>query len=417
VAIDDGMKQRYEAENERLGGQGLRVMATARRDFLPDSFDPNADLLGYMQDLTLLSLVGIVDPARPTAKDAIARAKSAGIRVRMITGDHAVTAAAIADQLGIEGRAITGAEFAAMSDDQADAQIDEIGVLARVTPEDKVRLVETLRRKGAIVAMTGDGVNDAPALKKADIGIAMGITGTEVSKEAGDMILTDDNFATIVKAVELGRGLYDNLTKYIRFQMGVLAGMILAFLGAAIFNIVGGVIFIPLQTLWVNFTTQVFQSVGLGYGKFADDVMDRKPRDPNEPILDRLRLIWIAIAGLIMAGGTLWVASYAEDHHGTAVARTVALTIFSIYNVYFSFTALDERRTMFSFESFADQKFLFATTLSAVAIVLGTELEMLNRFIGTTGLTRAQWGVCLAVPLSIIAASEAWKWYLRRRDA
>jgi Ca2+-transporting ATPase len=353
IELNDDLRGRYLAENERLGEQGLRVLATARRDFPPESFDPHGDLLELMQELTALSLTGIVDPPRPTAKAAIATATAAGMKVRMITGDHAVTAAAIARELGIEGRAITGAEFDAMSDDEALEQIDEIGVLARVTPENKVRLVETLRRKGAIVAMTGDGVNDAPALKKADIGIAMGITGTEVSKEAADMILTDDNFATIVKAVELGRGLYDNLTKYIRFQMGVLAGMILAFLGAAIFNVAGGVIFIPLQTLWVNFTTQVFQSVGLGYGKFADGVMGRKPRDPNEPILNRLRLIWIAIAGLIMAGGTLWVASYAEDHHGTAVARTVALTIFSIYNVYFSFTALDERRTMFSLDSFA----------------------------------------------------------------
>ena len=179
-----------------------------------------------------------------------------------------------------------------------------------------MRLVDTLQRKGAIVAMTGDGVNDAPALKKADIGIAMGITGTEVSKEAADMILTDDNFATIVKAVELGRGLYDNLTKYIRFQMGVLAGMILTFLGAAIFNVVGGVLFVPLQTLWVNFTTQVFQSVGLGYGKFADGLMERKPRDPDEPILDRLRFVWIAIAGLVMAVGTIGIAWWADDHHG-----------------------------------------------------------------------------------------------------
>ena len=229
--------------------------------------------------MTVLALVGIVDPPRPTAKAAIATAHEAGIEVRMITGDHAVTAAAIAKELGIPGRAITGAEFKAMSDDELDAAIDDIGVIARVAPEDKVRLVETLKRKGHIVAMTGDGVNDAPALKRADIGIAMGITGTEVSKEAATMILTDDNFATIVKAVELGRGLYDNLTKYIRFQMGVLVGFIVTFLGASIFNIVGGVPFVPLQTLYVNFTTQVLQAIGLGYGRPAEGLMKRKPRD------------------------------------------------------------------------------------------------------------------------------------------
>jgi Ca2+-transporting ATPase len=417
VEIDDGMRQRYEAENERLGEQGLRVLATARRDFPPDAFDPGADLLGYMQDLTVLTLVGIVDPPRPTAKDAIALAKGAGIRVRMITGDHAVTAAAIANQLGIEGRAITGADFDAMSDDEAAAQIDEIGVLARVTPENKVRLVDTLRKKGAIVAMTGDGVNDAPALKKSDIGIAMGITGTEVSKEAADMILTDDNFATIVKAVELGRGLYDNLTKYIRFQMGVLSGMVIAFLGAAIFNVAAGVLFVPLQTLWLNFTTQVFQAVGLGYGKFADNLMDRKPRKADEEILDRLRFAWIAIAGLIMAIGTVGVGWYLDDRYGADVSRTGALTVFSIFNVVFSFTALDEKRTMFSLEGFSDRKFLLTTGMSIIAIVLGTELNVFNRFLQTTGLTRAQWGACLVIPLSLVAASEAWKWYLRRRTS
>ena len=165
-----------------------------------------------------------------------------------------------------------------MSRRRARRAIDDIGVIARVAPEDKVRLVDSLKRKGHIVAMTGDGVNDAPALKKADIGIAMGITGTEVSKEAATMILTDDNFATIVKAVELGRGLYDNLTKYIRFQMGVLVGFIVTFLGASIFNILGGVPFVPLQTLYVNFTTQVLQAIGLGYGRPAEGLMKRKPR-------------------------------------------------------------------------------------------------------------------------------------------
>src|SRR5262249_29075066 len=245
----------------------------------------------------------------------------AGMQVRMITGDHAVTAAAIAKDLGIRGRAITGAEFAAMSDDELIDAIDDVGVIARVTPEHKVRLVDTLKRKGHIVAMTGDGVNDAPALKRADIGIAMGITGTEVSKEAAAMILTDDNFATIVRAVELGRGLYDNLTKYVRYQMGVLFGLVVTFLGTAIFNVVGGVAFIPLQTLWINFTTQVFQAIGLGYGEPAAGLMERKPRDPEEPILPRALMLWLACVGLIMGGVTVGVIWWADDHYTTPVAR------------------------------------------------------------------------------------------------
>src|SRR6476469_8780187 len=322
-------KDRYMAENQRLGEQGLRVMATAYRDLDPATFDSTAaDMLPLVADLTLLALVGIVDPARPEARDAIAKAKAAGIQTRMITGDHAVTAAAIASQLGIQGRAITGAEFAAMSDEELERQIEGVGVIARVAPEDKVRLVDILKRKGHVVAMTGDGVNDAPALKQSDIGIAMGITGTEVSKEAAAMILTDDNFATIVKAVELGRGLYDNLTKYIRFQMGVLVGFIITFLGASIFSVAGGVPFLPLQTLWVNFTTQVFQAVGLGYGKPGEGLMRRKPRSPDTPILTRSRLVYLALAGLVIGGATLGVTWWAEDHRSLLVARTMGLTTF-----------------------------------------------------------------------------------------
>ncbi|MFZ0162924.1 MAG: HAD-IC family P-type ATPase [Trebonia sp.] len=269
VPADGRFGEPYQAENQRMGEQGLRVMATARKDFDLAAFDPGADLLTLVTGLELLALVGIVDPPRPTAKAAIATARKAGIKVRMITGDHAITAAAIARQLGIDGTAVTGAEFGAMSDDEALSKIGEVGVIARVTPEHKVRLVNLLKRQGHIVAMTGDGVNDAPALKKADIGIAMGITGTEVTKEAAVMVLTDDNFSTIVKAVELGRGLYDNLVKYVRFQMGCLFGFIVSFLGASIFNIAGGVPFLPLQTLWINFTTLLFQAVGLGYGRPA----------------------------------------------------------------------------------------------------------------------------------------------------
>src|SRR3954453_17417566 len=168
AAVDDAFREPYLAENERLAEQGLRVMATARRDFDPDRFDPGADLLGLMDGLTLLALVGIVAPPRPAAKSAIATAHEAGIQVRMITGDHAITAEAIARELGIRGRAITGAQFAELDDDRAVTAIDEIGVIARVTPEQKVRLVDILKRKGHVVGMTGDGVNDAPALKQSD---------------------------------------------------------------------------------------------------------------------------------------------------------------------------------------------------------------------------------------------------------
>jgi P-type Ca2+ transporter type 2C len=413
--VDDDARKRYLDENRRLGEQGLRVLATGRKDFDPAAFDPNADLLPLIDGLTLLSLVGIVDPPRPQAKAAIAEAHAAGIEVRMITGDHAVTAEAIAQQLGIRGRAITGAEWAAMSDDEALAAIDGIGVIARVTPEDKVRLVDTLKRRGHVVAMTGDGVNDAPALKRADIGIAMGITGTEVSKEAAAMILTDDDFSTIVKAVKIGRGLYDNLKKYIQFQMAALMGFIVLFLGASIFNIVSGVPFVPLQTLWVNFTTQVFQAIGLGYGEPAPDLMERKPRPEKEPILTTSLLLWLAFMGLVLGGTTLGVIWWADDQHSTAVARTMGMTTFAIANVFLSFCVKDDFRSILDGETFADLRLLKATGLSAIAILFGTELGIFQRILGTVSLSGKQWIVCLLAALTIVVASEIRKFVLRRR--
>jgi Ca2+-transporting ATPase len=417
IPVDDGLRKRFEAENSRLGEQGLRVLATGRKDFDPASFDPNADLLPLLDGLTLLALVGIVDPPRPTAKDAIAIAHSAGIQVRMITGDHAVTAAAIAKNLGITGRAITGAEFAAMSDDELLAQLDDIGVIARVTPEDKVRLVDMLKRKGHIVAMTGDGVNDAPALKRADIGIAMGITGTEVSKEAAAMILTDDNFATIVRAVELGRGLYDNLTKYIRFQMGVLFGLVFTFLGAAIGNVVGGVAFVPLQTLWVNFTTQVFQAVGLGYGEHAEGLMGRKPRDPEAQILPRSKLLWLALVGGVMGAATIGVLAWADSHYDREVARTMGMTSFAIANLLYSFCERDERESVFSLDVLRDRKFLMFSGASVLAIILAPQLNLLNRILQTTRLTLHQWLICIVAALAVVVLTEIRKLVLRRREA
>ena len=414
----DQFRDKFFEENERLGKQGLRVLATATRDFDPASFDKDAaDLLPLVSDLTMLAVVGIVDPPRAEARAAIKIAHEAGIQVRMITGDHAVTAAAIAENLGITGRAITGAEFAAMSDDELLAQIDDIGVIARVTPEHKVRLVEVLKRKGHIVAMTGDGVNDAPALKKADIGIAMGITGTEVSKEAAAMILTDDDFATIVKAVRLGRELYDNLKKYIFFQMGALGGMVVTFLAASIFNIAAGVPFVPLQTLWLNFTTQVFQSIGLGYGKGDPEIMKRRPRRSDEPLLTRGALGWLGVVGLVMGISTLVVIWWADREWNLDTARTMGVTAFAIMNLFFSWTVRSDIRSVFSFETFNDRRFVITSGMSVAAIFLATQLDFLQRLLGTVSLNAVQWVICIGAALTTIVLTEIRKMVLRRRGS
>lgn len=228
------------------------------------------------------------------------------------------------------------------------------------------------------------------------------------------MILTDDDFSTIVKAVRIGRGLYDNLKKYIQFQMGALIGFIVMFLGASIFNIVGGVPLVPLQTLWVNFTTQVFQAVGLGYGEPSPGLMERKPRPENEPILNRGLLAWLVVAGLVLGGTTLGVIWWADDQHGTAVARTMGMTTFAIANVFFSYCVKDELKSIFSLDTFADRRLLQATALSAAAILVGTELDIFNRILGTVSLTGKEWAVCILAASTILVASEIQKLVKRR---
>ena len=311
------LRDAYVAESDRMGQEGLRLMATGRKDFDPATFDPAGDLLKAIDGLTLLALVGITDPPRPAAKAAIAEAHGAGVHVRMITGDAAVTGAVVAKQLGIPGKAITGAEFEAMDHDTVLKEVDDIGVIGRVSPQDKVHLVDVLREQGHIVAMTGDGVNDAPAIKKADIGIAMGITGTAVTKAAADMILADDNYATIIKAISIGRNVYDNLMRFIRFQMAACYGYITVFLGSSLLNILGGVPFLPLQTMWLNFTVNVFQAIGLGFGKPRDGLMEEKPRPKDQKLLPRPLTIWLVVIGLVMGGGTLAVIAWATNAYGS----------------------------------------------------------------------------------------------------
>jgi Ca2+-transporting ATPase len=414
----DAVRSEYTQNNERLGKQGLRVMAVARRDFDPASFDPSSDLLSQVNDLTMLALVGIVDPPRPEAKASIAKARSAGIQIRMITGDHAVTGAAIAGQLGITGRAMTGADFAALSDEEALSQIDEIGVIARVTPEHKVRLVEILKKANKIVAMTGDGVNDAPALKSADIGVAMGITGTDVAKEAAVMILTDDNFATIIRAVENGRALYDNLLKYIRFQMGSLFAFIVTFLASAIFGVLGGVPFLPLQVLWINFTIDIFLSIGLGMGNPTPGLMERAPRKAGEQILPARLFTRLIIAGVIIAACTLGVMQYAVAgaHLSVEIAHTMGMTTFSLASIFFALETNDELRSVFNHVTLESHRLIQMCGWSLLATFIVTAPDFMNRIFGTSSLNFQQWFICIVVSTLILWVIEIVKIFRRRSD-
>lgn len=415
VAVTEENRPLALQENDRMAQAGERVMVVARRDFDPQTFDAKSDLLEEMKDLTLLAMVGIVDPPRNEAKDAIAKCHSAGIEVRMITGDHAVTAAAIGHELGIEGRALTGAQFAAMSDEQLMRELPDIGVVARVAPEDKIRLVDLLQRQKNIVAMTGDGVNDAPALKKADIGVAMGITGTEVSKGAAVMILTDDNFATIVKAVEYGRAIYENLFNYIRFQMTALVGFIASYLGASIFVIAGGVPFTPFVVLWINFLVQVPVAIALGFSKPAPGLMDNKPRPLEQPILSTSQWVRIVFLGLLMAVATL----YLEGRYETAsleLAITMAFVVFSLFNIVVALSVRSETESAFNRDIFSDRNQLILYGMSLLFVLLPTVLEFLQNFLGTTSLNGNQWLQCIGLAIALLLVDEVIKVFLRRRN-
>jgi Ca2+-transporting ATPase len=334
----------------------------------------------------------------------------------MITGDHATTAAAIAEQLGIEGRALPGTEFAALTDEELDAQVGEIGVVARVAPEDKVRLVDMLKRQGNVVAMTGDGVNDAPALKRSDIGVAMGITGTEVTKEAADMILTDDNFATIVSAVEGGRGIYDNLMKYVRIQLIQLGAFILLFVGAGIFDIANGAPLTPLQILWINFAIDVLLAIGLGFDAAAPGLMKRAPRDASAPIVERPLAIRLGVFAFVMAALALAVVAWGEERYDLAIATTMGLTTLSLMHIVAALEVREPAGTAFSAYAFANRRFLQLIGAALALTFLVTELSPLQRIFDTVPLTSSQWGICLIGPVAYVVIVELWKLIDRSRS-
>jgi Ca2+-transporting ATPase len=285
-----------------------------------------------------------------------------------------------------------------------------------VAPEDKVRLVDTLKRLGHVVSMTGDGVNDAPALKRADIGVAMGITGTEVTKEAADMILTDDNFATIVSAVEGGRGIYDNLMKYVRVQLVMLGGFILTFVGAGIFDVAGGAPLTPLQILWVNFAIDVLLAIGLGFDAPVPGLMRRKPRDASAPIVDRGLGIRLGAYSLVMAAVAIAAVSWGEERYDLAVATTMGLTTLSLMHIVAALEAREPTATIFTTYTIANRRFVQLIGATLVLAFLVTELSPLQRIFDTVPLTSSQWGICLLGPVVYVAVVELWKLVDRRSD-
>jgi P-type Ca2+ transporter type 2C len=416
IPWDDDLAQRAEANMERMGGEGLRVMAAGFRDIDPGAFNPEGDLLSYVDGLEMTSLVGMIDPARAESKAAVTDALGAHIRVRMVTGDDVITGAAIAEQVGIKGEAILGADFAALSEEERLARIDDIGIVGRVAPEHKVALVDTLKKKGEVVAMTGDGVNDAPAIKAAHIGIAMG-SGTEVAKNASRMILSDDNFATIVAAIEQGRKLYDNLSKYVRFVMITLVAFVLTFLGATLLNIAAGQPFSSPQVLYIHFIASAPFGIALGLDLQTPGLMKLRPRSRDESIVSRELLTIAIVAGLYMAITSCALIAFGKSEYGTyKIGSSMGLTAFSLMIVVAAFHVRSARDTVMTREAFDNRTLNLTAAAEIVLAVMVTQLDGFNRLLGTEPLTKGQFGLALAAAALMFALWELAKLVVRRRS-
>jgi P-type Ca2+ transporter type 2C len=411
------LANKARAHMERMEADGRRVMAAATRDLDPASFNPEGDLLSYVAGLQMTSLVGMVDPPRQESKLAVASAQDAHIRVRMVTGDDVTTGAAIAQQLGIDGEAILGADFAALTERERLARIDSIGVVGRVAPEHKVLLADTLKKKGDVVAMTGDGVNDAPAIKAADIGIAMG-TGTEVAKNAGRMILSDDNFATIVFAVEQGRKIYDNLTKYIRFVLVLLVAFVLTFLGASLFNIASGEPFNPAQVLWIHFVVNAPFGFALGFDRETSGLMRLHPRRRGQSVLSTGTVVTVALAGLAITIGLLTVGKLAGSHFGNVgVGNTIAFAAFALCLIVAAVECRSETGTALTTATFDSKQMNWAMFGEFVLAVLVTQMDVFRRLLGTTQLNLRQFAWAVIPAVALLLLWELGKLVARRRAA
>jgi Ca2+-transporting ATPase len=385
--------------NRQLSERGLRVLAFAARDMDDTEMTTAlADPMAAVNDLTFVALVGIMDPLRATAKDAVHTALGAGIDVRMITGDHTITARAIADELGLGPGVITGTELQHLTDDQVIERLPQLHVFGRVAPEDKLRLAKLMQQSGDVVAMTGDAVNDAAALKQADVGVAMG-SGSEVSKQAAKIVLTDDNFATLVRAVDLGRDIYRRISTYIRMQLTILSSVLQLMVYATIFNINGGVALFPLQLLFCKFFVVITVVIGFIVDVPDPGVMQRPPRKPGTKIVTRPWIIRWFIFGFVVAVTALCVLEWGPGKPSTthaSVNMTMAFAIVSFSAVNIGLIMRRERQAPWSFPVFP---FLGWIILGWILTWAAVQLNMLQSLLDTTSLTGRQWVVVLALSL------------------
>ena len=416
-------RKQYQFLNQEMATRALRVLGLATRSF-PREMPPIREE-ALEEGLTLLGLVGMMDAPRQDAKNAIARCTKAGIRVVMITGDHKLTAMAVAREMGIlsEGeRAMTGEELDKVSEEDLVRDVEHIKVYARVSPQHKMRIVQAWKTKGHVVAMTGDGVNDAPALKRSDLGVAMGITGTDVAKESADMVLTDDNFASIVAAVEEGRGIYENIRKFVAYLLSANAGEVLIMLLATIMLGAGLIdraflpFLTPVQLLWINLVTDGLPALALGVDPYPTDIMDRPPRNPKEGVLSKDILFLIVVVAAILTVGTLglffWELATGAD---ATRAQTVAFTTIVFFELFLVFAIRSPRQTVWQIGFLTNKKLIYAVLLSAALQVMVIYAPFFQGPFDTEALTAFDWIRAVLIALSAFFFVEILKLVRQRR--
>lgn len=410
--LTDELREQVMAANKQMADKALRVLAASYRDYLEMPADTEPEMLE--QDLVFIGLAGMIDPVRPEVKAAIDECKQAGIRAVMITGDHRDTAVAIAKELGIisdENQAITGAQLSGLSDAEFESRISNISVYARVQPEHKVRIVNTWKKLGKITAMTGDGVNDAPALKSADIGVGMGITGTDVTKNVADMVLADDNFASIVYAVEEGRRIYENIRKAIQFLLSSNLSEVISIFIATLF---GWKLFAPIHILWINLITDTFPAMALGMEEAEHDAMQKAPRDSKQSIFANGLGADVIYQGVVISALTL-LSFYIGNSVSHITGMTMAFLTLSTSEVFHSINLRSRTTSLFSMKGY--NKYLLGAMLLSFVLTLSViYIPGLNAMFRLTPLSAGNLFAALGISFCIIPIVEIEKLFRRKSE-